>query len=73
MLRMKPQERLWLEAEGGKVDLNSGEMENNVKVFFKYNVLKCTFLISCIAFIKRHTFTFSSNLKDIACHYCTVL
>ncbi len=33
MLRMKPQERLWLETEGGKVDLNSGEMENNVKVF----------------------------------------
>ena len=32
MLRMKPQERLWLETEGGKVDLNSGEMENNVKV-----------------------------------------
>ena len=28
----KIQERSWLEAEGGKVDLNSGEMENNVKV-----------------------------------------
>lgn len=35
MLRMKPQERLWLEAEGGKVDLNSGEMENNVKIGVK--------------------------------------
>jgi uncharacterized protein with PIN domain len=35
MLRRKPQERLWLEAEGGKVDLNSGEMENNVKIEVK--------------------------------------